>query len=252
LIDTNLKKLIEVQAKKSTRLLFAVACSLLIANSCYGQIELSSGIDLSYPVLINSTNAKLNYGQISFGLRFGIAYKPAETQFFPILTTAFGRTRLPLQQFGQNVIFCGYDYLNVMLNENYIVRFPMSELFVYGGIGFTDLTRKAPGVAGPGGQTMQVTVDSVKYQSNVFPAMNIGFEYNYGESAGKDLYLTMGLNFQYILLFAERNTYYLTVDERYGVVNNYKTTLTGGIIAPGFYIAIHYLLHVHKKSGMYL
>jgi len=239
-------------AKKNIGLLFAIASSLLLTNICNAQIELSSGIDLSYPILINSTNAKLNDGQVSFGLRFGIAYKPAETQFFPILTTAFGRTRLPLQQFGQNVAFCGYDYLNVMLNENYIVRFPMSELFVYGGIGFTDLIHKAPGVAGPGGETMQITVDSIKYPSNVSPALNIGFEYNYGESAGKDLYLTMGLNFQYILLLPERNTYYLKVDERYGVTNYYKTSLTGNVIAPGFYIAIHYLLHVHKKSGMYL
>jgi len=238
--------------KTYTRALLCIACFLLLIGQAEAQIELSSGIDLSYPVLINSTNAKLNYGQISFGLRFGIAYKPAETQFFPILTTAFGRTRLPLQQFGQNVAFCGYDYLNVMLNENYIVRFPMSELFIYGGIGFTDLTHKAPGIAGPGGQAMEVTVDSIKYQSDVFPAMNIGFEYNYGESAGKDLYLTMGLNFQYVLLLAERNTYYLTVDERYGTINTYKTSLTGDIISPGFYIALHYLLRVHKKSGMYL
>jgi len=215
-------------------------------------MELSSGIDLSYPILINSTNAKLNYGQISFGLRFGIAYKPAETQFFPILTAAFGRTRLPLQQFGENVVFLNYDYLNVMLNENYIVRFPMSELFIYGGIGFTDLTQKGIGIAGTGGEAMQATIDSIKYASSVFPAVNIGFEYNYGESAGKDLYLTMGLNFQYVLLLAERNTYYITVDEHYGLINSYKSSLTGNLISPGFYIAIHYLLHVHKKSGMYL
>jgi hypothetical protein len=62
----------------------------------------------------------------------------------------------------------------------------------------------------------------------------------------------MGLNFQYILLLAERNTYYLTVHEHYGVSNTYQTGLTGNVISPGFYIAIHYLLHVHKKGGMYL
>jgi hypothetical protein len=237
---------------KYIRHIISTAAMLFFAMYSSAQIELSSGIDMSYPILINSTNTKLNDGQISFGLRFGIAYKPPETQFFPILTTAFGRTRLPLQQFGQNVVFDGYDYLNVMLNENYIMRFPASELFVYGGIGFTNLVHKAPGVAGPGGEAMEVAIDSIKNPSNVSPAMNIGFEYNWGESAGKDLYLTMGLNFQYILLLPERNTYYLKVDERYGVVNHYTTALTGNVISPGFYIALHYLLHVHKKSSMYL
>ena len=226
-------------------------CLLLVSN-CIAQMEVSTGIDVSYPLLINSTNTKWNYGQISFGLRFGIAYKPAETQFFPILTAAFGRTRLPMEQFGKNVAYVNYSYLNVMLNENYIVRFPGSELFIYGGIGFTDLAKKSIGIAGPSGQTMTASIDSIKYPTNIFPAVNLGFEYNYGESAGKDLYLTMGLNFQYILLLAERNTYYITVHQHYGVSQPYTTGLTGNVISPGFYIAIHYLLHLHKKGGLYL
>jgi len=202
--------------------------------------------------LLNPNNSKLNYGQISFGLRFGIAYKPAETQFFPILTAAFGRTRLPLKQFGQDVAFVNFDYLNVMLNENYIVRFTSSELFLYGGIGFTYLMKKGVGIAGPAGETMKASIDSTAYLTSTFPALNIGFEYNYGESAGKDLYLTMGLNFQYILLLSDRNTYYLNVDKPGNIHDKYTASLAGNVITPGFYIAIHYLLHVHKKGGMYL
>jgi hypothetical protein len=238
--------------KKYVKKLLTIACFLFFSFSSHAQMEVSTGIDLSYPLLINTNNAKWNYGQISFGLRFGIAYKPAETQFFPILTAAFGRTRFPMKQFGQDVAFVNFDYLNVMLNENYIVRFTSSELFIYGGIGFTDLSHKGPGIAGPAGGTMKATIDSILNVTSVFPAMNIGFEYNYGESAGKDLYLTMGLNFQYVLLFPDRNTYYITINKPGYIQDHYKTGLTGNIISPGFYIAIHYLLHIHKKGGMYL
>src|SRR5258705_4658151 len=108
-----------------------------------------------------------------------------------------------------------------MLNENFIVRFPNSELFIYGGIGFTYLSRKGINIAGPNGEAMNATIDSTKYLSSFFPAMNIGFEYNYGESAGKDLYLTIGLNFQYTLLLAERNTYYVSVNQPSIGTNSY-------------------------------
>ncbi len=238
--------------RKYIRRLLTITFVLLVAQDSFAQMEVSSGIDLSYPILLNPNNSKLNYGQISFGLRFGIAYKPAETQFFPILTAAFGRTRLPLKQFGQDVAFVNFDYLNVMLNENYIVRFTSSELFLYGGIGFTYLMKKGVGIAGPAGETMKASIDSTAYLTSTFPALNIGFEYNYGESAGKDLYLTMGLNFQYILLLSDRNTYYLNVDKPGNIHDKYTASLAGNVITPGFYIAIHYLLHVHKKGGMYL
>ena len=229
-----------------------LVCLLLPVIYCSGQIELSSGFDINYPVLINSNNAKINYGQITFGVRVGIAYKPPETQFFPILNISFGRTRLPLKQFDENVAALNFDYLNVMLNENYVMRFPNSEVFLYGGVGFSYLMRKGITIAGAGGEAMQAAIDSTGNITSVSPAMNIGIEYNYGESAGKPLYLTMGLNFQYILLLPDRNFYSITVDERNGIINNYSANLTGNIISPGFYIAIHYLLNVHKKSGMYL
>jgi len=229
-----------------------LAFLLLYATSCLGQFELSSGIDLSYPLLTNKYTKTLNYGQLSFGLRAGIAYKPPETQFFPILNVSLGRCRLPLLQINQNVAALNFNYINVMLNENFILRFPTSEVFIYGGIGFTSLKRKSLVFTGPGYSNFEATVDSVKDVTSLFPAMNIGLEYNYGESAGKDLYITMGLNFQYILLLADRNNYYLSV--RHSSVNSlpYTAGFSGDVIAPSFYLAIHYLLHYNKKSKMYL
>ena len=231
-----------------------VLCILILlsaATTGNAQIELSSGIDMSYPLLTNSSNTKLTYGQgqLSFGLRFGIAYKPPETQFFPILDVSFGRTRLPIKQFGSDVAALNFNYLNVMANENYIVHFPMSELFIYGGVGFSYLIRKSITVTGSGSGSMEASIDSTANVNSVFPAMNIGFEYNYGESAGKDLYLTMGLNFQYILLLADRNTYYVSIYQG-PVQKNYEGSFTGNLISPGFYIAIHYMLH-HKKANNY-
>src|ERR1035441_6614150 len=70
--------------RKYSRQLLIIVFLLLSATYCSAQVELSSGIDLTYPLLLNSNNSKPNYGQISFGISFGIAYKPPETQFFPI------------------------------------------------------------------------------------------------------------------------------------------------------------------------
>jgi len=234
------------------QLLIAI-CLLSSSMYCSGQYEVSSGFDLSYPELINHYNTKMNYGQISFGAKVGIAYKPPETQFFPILNFSFGRTRLPLLQFNDaDVAALNFNYINVMINENYIVRFPQSEVFIYGGIGFSNLTRKSISLAGSGTGGMQATVDSTNYITTAFPAINLGFEYNYGQSAGKDLYLTMGLNFQYILLLADRDIYHITIRETYNNFVPYTANLSGNLITPSFYIALHYLLHKHSKSKMYL
>jgi len=225
---------------------------LLFSSYCNAQIELSTGFDLNYPVLMNSDNKALNYGQISFGVRAGIAYKPDETQFFPILNLSYGRTRLPLQQFGDNVAALNFNYANVMLNENFVVTFPKSQLFIYGGIGFSYLQERGITVAGTGGQAMQPSIDSTKNINKAFPALNLGFEYNYGESTGKDLYLTIGINFQYILLLQGRNTYYTTVVEQRSQRMTFTSNLTGSVIAPDFYIAIHYKMHKKRGNSMYL
>ena len=237
---------------KYIRQVAGIMCFLLFSCYCNAQIELSTGFDLSYPELQNSNNTSINYGQISFGIRAGIAYKPEDVQFFPILNLSYGRTRLPIKQFGDNVAALNFNYINVMLNENFVVTFPRSQLYIYGGIGFSYLTERGITVAGSGGQTMQASIDSSLNVNKAFPAMNIGFEYNYGESTGKDLYLTMGINFQYILLLAGRNTYYINVAEPGNKYYSYQSSLTGNVISPDFYIAIHYKMHRRKGSSMYL
>ena len=233
---------------KYIRSAILIMCVLLSSCYCYAQIEFSTGFEASYPQLLNSNNTKVNYGQISFGVRGGIAWKPEETQFFPILDVSYGRTRLPLQQFGKNVAALNFNYLNVMLNENYIVTFPKSQLFIYGGVGFSALFNKGITVGGSGGETMQATIDSTKEITKVFPAINIGFEYNYGESTGKDLYLTMGINFQYILLLQGNNVYDIHVAAPNYTTYPFQTSLSGNLIVPQFYIAIHYKLHLIRDS----
>ena len=238
--------------KKFLSRILSVIGLLFAATNSHAQWEVSSGIDMSYPILLNSNNTVPNYGQISFGLRFGVAYKPEDVQFFPILTTAFGRTRLPLKQYGTgNVAAINFNYINVMLNEYFVVHFPKSELFIYGGIGFSHLTNKGLVLAGDRAGTMKGTIDSSANVNTMFPAMNLGFEYIWGESTGKDLYLSMGLNFQYILLLDGRNTYYISINDPQNGISHYTASLTGNVISPGFYIAIHYIMH-HKKGGMYL
>ena len=238
-------------AGKMKRMICAAA---LLLSSCmaYGQIELSSGIDVNYPVLLNKYNTKMNYGQITFGFNIGVAYKPAETQFFPCLKTGIGRTRVPLKQFGKNVAVLNCNYINEMLNANLVVRGERSETFIYGGIGFSYLANKGIKIAGPGGDAMESRIDSTANINKVFPAMNIGFEYNSSVSMDKDLYLTMGLNIQYILLLQDRNSYFITVRQPPNTTTSYAAALEGGIISPGVYICIHYMLHGKKKHSFYL
>jgi len=230
-------------------LIFCPFFSTLHSNA---QVEVSAGIDIVYPVLMNDYNSKLNYGQLGFGLSLGVAYKPEETQFFPLLKTSFGRTRLPLKELGRNVAVLNINYINPMLNENFVVHFTKSELYIYGGIGFSYLSAKGLKITGPTGETMTKGIDSVKDISKFSPAVNIGFEYNYGESAGKDLYLTMGINFQYIMLLSNRNNYYFYTNEPNVGRTSHFASLSGGAIAPNFYISLHYLLRFKKKGGMYL
>ncbi len=228
------------------------AALLLLSFFGYSQIELSSGIDINYPFLVNANNTKLTYGQITFGFNIGVAYKPPETQFFPVLKSGFGRTRLPLKQFGKNVAVLSCDYINEMLNANLILRFPNSQVFVYGGIGFSYLKNRGLKITGSGGEAMESFIDSTANVNKIFPAINVGFEVNSGVSADKELYLTWGINLQSILLLQDRNTYYIKVREPNGNTTSYTAGLTGFVISPGVYISLHYLLHLKKKNGFYL
>jgi hypothetical protein len=241
------------QHDRSFYKLIALLIILIASGSgCYAQFEVSTGIDMSYPLLLNSNNSKVSYGQISFGPRVGLAYKPENTQFFPILNVSLGRTRLPLTDVGSNIAVLNFNYLDVMLNENFVFHFTNSEIYVYGGIGFSDLSQKGIKMAGSGGEALNATIDSTADITHVFPAMNIGFEYNYGESAGKDLYLTMGINFQYIMLLSNNNLYHISVERSAYVYDHDNVYLSGNVISPGFYLSIHYLLHRKKKQSMYL
>jgi hypothetical protein len=240
----------KVCAGKHYRRLSIICLLLFFSCFCQAQIEVSTGIDVNFPLLFNSYNSSWNYNQLGFGLRAGIAYKPAETQFFPMLNLSIGRTRLPLKDLGKNVAALNLNYLNLMLNENIVLHFTQSELYVYGGIGFSHLARKGGiKITGNGGEGMESLIDSIKNESSMFPAVNIGFEYNYGESAGKDLYLTLGINVQYIMLLTERNEFFFTIKQPGSIVNHYNASLTGGAICPGFYIAIHYMLPFLNKKG---
>lgn len=243
---------INIAINKSLKRLPGAVVLLFLSFFSYGQIELSSGIDINYPFLVNANNTKLSYGQITFGFNLGVAYKPPETQFFPVLKSGFGRTRLPLKQFGRNVAVLNCDYINEMLNANLVLRFPNSQVFIYGGIGFSYLKNRGLKIAGAGGDAMESFIDSSANVNKIFPAINVGFEVNSGVSADKELYLTWGINLQSILLLQDRNTYYITVRQQGNNTTKYTAGLTGFVVSPGAYVSLHYLLHLKKKHSFYL
>jgi hypothetical protein len=218
---------------------------LSLAQFCMAQVELSTGIEFGYPMLINN-NKLVDAGQISSGLKFGVTYKPEEVQFFPTLDCSFGNSRLPLQHMGEHITSLEFNYLNVMLNETYVIRHPRTQLFLYGGIGFSRL--KERGVAPGGNETIVTTIDSTLNINKVFPAMNIGFAFDLSEPNDKMLYMTIGVNFRYTFLPPGHNTYYVTVAEQGNNINNRETSLTGNLIRPDFYIAVHCKLHKKKDN----
>src|SRR4051812_15072835 len=93
---------------------------LSLSSIATAQIEVSAGIDVVYPILVNKYNSKLTYQQLGGGMHLGVSYKPENTQFFPTLNFAFGATRLPLNEFGNNVICTHIGYLSTMLNGNIV------------------------------------------------------------------------------------------------------------------------------------
>ena len=223
--------------------------SLLYSCYCNAQIELSAGIGLGYPQLITNNNTVINAGEISSGLHAGIAYKPQELQFFPALNLSYGNIWLPLQQGGKDIADLKFNYINVMVNENFTVNFTRSQLLIYGGIGFLHLAEKGIPVADRNAKTTPASIDSTANVSKTFPAMNIGVEYRV--HTDKNCYLGIGINFQCMLLLAGRNTYYLTITEPGNNSYNYQSSLSGSLVNPVVYLAIHYKVH-RKKGSMYL
>lgn len=223
------------------------------------QVEISPGIDMSFPVLLNSNNTNLYYKQLSFGVHLGISYKPTNTQFFPTLNYAIGQTVLPLKQFEKNVSDLAFLYQNVILNGNLVVTFENNNsLYLIGGIGFSYLKPRFPEVSGTNGLAMEVHIDSTKNSNTIFPAMSLGFEYVYGGSVNRNIYLSLGITFQYTILFAQQNTYYETVIDAQQKHVPIVADLSGNLITPNFNITLHYLLGKSiifwqkKKSSFYL
>ncbi len=234
-----------MRTRKTIRLWLLVLMLMIAALPvCNAQVEVSSGIDMSYPLMFNKYNQRLNYGQISFGVRLGVSYKPQGTQFFPTLNYTFGRTRLPLQQIGTNVACENFNYQNVMLNGNYVITFNnQNSLYIIGGIGFMDYARAGATLSGKGGEASNINIDSVSNITKIFPSIGLGMEYVYGDAVNQKLYMSLGLNFQYIIFLQNDNYYHLTVED-YNLQKTvaYSTYLSGHAIIPTFYITLHYLL----------
>jgi len=232
---------------------------VLYSSNCNAQIEFVNSIDFGYPIMINKNNQDFFYKQFSAGISLGVSYKPTNTQFFPTLKVTFGRLRLPLKQFGENVVDLNYNYLDLIINGNYVITFgeKSNTLYLLGGIGFAKLVEKNTFIAGKNGLAMQSYVDSTANISKYFPAINVGFEYVYGQSVNSPVYLCFGVSCQYIYLLNGINTYQVTVNGPQ--INDLKltTNMEGHAITPMLYIALHYLMGKnlvfwHKHSSFYL
>ena len=218
---------------------------LLLSCYCNAQIDLSAGLHLGYPQMITGNSTMINAGEISSGLNAGIAYKPGELQFYPGLNFSYGNMWLPLQQAGVGIADLRFHTCNVMLRENFEVTLPRSQLVLHGGIGLSTLTEKGIPISDRNSNTMHASIDSTGNLSKVFPAMKIGAEYHHGESPGQAVYVVIGFDLQYLLLLPGRNDYFLTVSEP-NASFHYQTSLTGNMICPEIYVAVHYKVRRKK------
>jgi hypothetical protein len=210
----------------------------------YAQIEVSANLELGYPFMTNQYNSKILYNQLTPGVRLGISYKPEQTQFFPTLHYAFGRTKLPLKEIGKNVAVLELNYQNLMLSGNFVVHYEnYSQLYVYGGIGVVQLKNKGLVVSGSDAQLIKARIDSTANIDKRYPAINLGFEYVVGNTMNNNIYISIGANVQYWYFTTNRNNYFLDITEADG--NNYiaETSLAGHAFVPYFYMSLHYMLN---------
>lgn len=209
------------------------------------QIEIANAIDIGYPQMTNGNNLKNTYGQIASGLRFGVSYKSQDVHFFPTLYYSLGLERLPVKQINNNAVALDLGYQNLLINMNII--FPQgergNEIYLIGGLGGVKLHPKDLYVGGPGGQTMRVTQDSTKNIQQYFPALEIGLEYVYGAATNPNVYISMGVNLEYIYLLPNQNAYYTTVTDNKGNNTSVNGALTGNAVIPTFSLCLHYLLN---------
>lgn len=231
---------------------------LINISTVQAQFELSNSIEFGCPLLNNSSNTKVLYSQITAGLRFGLSYKPTGTQFFPTLNYSFGFTKLPIEQFGKNVVVESFNYGNLMLYGNFVFQLENNNsLYMMGGIGLSGLTHKGPGISGPNNGAMKVEIDSITDINKYFPAIGLGFEYVYGDAVNRNIYISMGFMMLYTYLYPERNIYTGTFTDNYHTINNVKASLTGAIITPSVNMTLHVLLGKNiifwkKKDSKYL
>ena len=218
------------------------AVSLLSAPQAVAQVELSNALEFGAPFLINKYNQNLYYQQLAAGDRVGISYKPAATQFYPTLDVGLGRTRMPLKQFEHDVAFINYNYLNLMLRGNFVMNvFNENTLFLSLGIGFDKLKQKGPGISGSNAGEMKIAIDSSENITKFFPAVGLGMEYVYGESVGRQIYLSVGVNVRYTIMLDEQNSYYTSVVDAQGNNLNLMGGIVGGAVTADFHIILHYM-----------
>ena len=226
-----------------SKYLYITMLNFLCISVCHGQFDVSGGINVAYPVLSIPSHTAISAGQISSGFRAAITYTPEFTQFFPALNISYGRIRLPLQVSGRNVAALNFSYTGVMLNENYVIHFPQSRLLIFGGLGISLLKERSVATSSAGAQYSNASIDSVADITKVFPAVNLGLEYTYGDISDANYYLSAGVNLQCILLAPGRNTYYLDVAQQGNTTQHYESSLTGNMLNPGVYVALHFKLH---------
>jgi hypothetical protein len=222
-----------------TRILSLITL-LTVPASASAQMELSANLELGYPFLTNQYNKNLLYNQLSPGVRFGFSYKPENTQFFPTLHYAFGRTKMPLKQFGRNVAFLEQNYQNLMLSANLLFRFyDYSQLYVYTGIGLVSLKNKGIDVSGREGSQIRARIDSAANIDKRFPAVNLGFEYVVAAAEEHNFYISAGINVQGWYFATNRNNYFLDITDASGNTILAESALTGLAIVPYFYMSLH-------------
>ncbi len=129
-----------------------------------------------------------------------------------------------------------------MVNENFVADYGTNRLLLFGGIGFTYM--KTKGAAPSGNETLQTSIDSTANITHLFPAINVGMEY--AAYTGVNWHLGFGVSVKYTVLFERKNDYYITVSEPGNKVYEYAAHLSGNLLTPGLYVAVHYNIHSKK------
>lgn len=222
---------------------------LLLSPPCFAQADMAAGVDVGYPQLLTRSHTVINAGQLSAGVHATLVYRPPDLQFFPAVSCAYGRWRLPLQQDGAAVSALHFNYLDVLAEEYCAIGVARSRLLLSGGIGVVHLSDRS--VAPSGGRAVVTTINAAENIHSTFPAISTGIEYEHGNHEGKLFYVTIGLQVQFIFMPAGSNNYNLTVTNPGNIIDNYHAGLAGTLITPGLYISLYYTAR-RKNSSIYL